>query len=275
MNFINNAHSISEQDYIIFVQSQQLYIGRQQTWRPVQYSYVSEMLEQQHGSNNEYVLVGEIDKKKCYAVELIDPISDDNFVSLRSQMHLLSEDEYLLASRSLQLMTWYKQHRFCGQCGQQTVYDSIEKALSCPPCDLVYYPRISPCIMCLITRGEECLLAHHGRHPEGLYATLAGFVEAGESLEQTLHREVYEEVNLRVKNLSYFASQSWPFPHQLMVGYFAEYDSGDIVVDGDEIADAQWFHYTDLPITTPQAETLSGQLISAFVEQHKALIEEK
>lgn len=184
-------------------------------------------------------------------------------VSLRSQIHTLDLERYQIFSRALQLVTWFKQHRYCGQCGGQTLVSQSELAVVCDECSLYFYPRISPCMMCLIIKEEECLLAHHHRQPEGMYSTLAGFVEAGESVEQTLHREVMEEVGLRVKNLLYFASQSWPFPHQLMLGYFADYESGDIIIEEAEIADAQWFRYDQLPIIPPST-TLSGQLIAAF-----------
>ncbi len=182
----------------------------------------------------------------------------------RLLMETLTPAASQLISRALQLLTWRKQHQFCGQCGRPTTLHAEETALVCKPCDITFYPRISPCIMCLVVRDDYCLLAHHSRHQPGLYSTLAGFVEAGESLEQAIYREVEEEVSLAIKNIRYFASQPWPFPHQLMVAYFAEYDRGEIREDGKEILDAQWFHYTDLPVIPPTS-TLSGQLIEAFV----------
>lgn len=220
------------------------------------------------GDDSLYLPVQVREQERIYVIEL-EAIADYHEpVSLRSQLHRLSYDEYHLASRALQLLTWYKQHRFCGQCGQPTVMDKKELSLVCHDCEISYYPRISPCIMCLIIRGDECLLAHHHRQPEGMYSTLAGFVEAGETLEQTLHREVMEEVGLKVKNLRYFSSQSWPFPHQLMVGYFVDYESGDIDIEDEEIADAKWFRYDNLP-DIPPLTTLSGKLIETFVESRK------
>jgi NAD+ diphosphatase len=213
--------------------------------------------------------VGEYEERACYTIDLahesFDHINPDHFLSLRSQMPRLSEIEYLLASRSLQLLTWHKQHQFCGQCGSQTTNHTGELALTCSACNIIFYPRISPCIMVLITRGDKCLLAHHFRQAGDMYSTLAGFVEAGENLEHAIDREVFEEVGLKIKNIRYSASQSWPFPHQLMVGYFAEYDSGDILIDDVEIEDAQWFSHDNLP-AIPAAMTLSGQLIRDFVK---------
>ena len=132
--------------------------------------------------------------------------------------------------------------------------------MTCEPCGTTNYPRIAPCIIVLVTRGDEMLLARNVNHPRAMYSTLAGFIEAGETPEDTLVREVREEVGLEVRNLRYFQSQSWPFPNQLMLGYFADYAGGDIVCDPDEIADAQWFHPSDLPLIPPPA-SVAGQLI--------------
>ena len=258
-------NNIQPQDYIILIEQQKLYWLDQSPWTPLEHQYIDDQLLE----DVTYIPVGLFQGRQCYAVALTNTVADHALVNLRSQMHLLNADDYLLASRSLQLVTWYQQHRYCGRCGQPMHYDSTESAMACHACGLISYPRISPCMMCLVTRGEECLLAHHHRHTDNMYATLAGFVEAGESLEQTVHREIMEEVGLTVNKLRYFSSQSWPFPHQLMVAYFAEYQSGDICVDGEEIIDAQWFHYTELPLIPPPT-TLSGQLIHHFVQQqHK------
>ncbi|MEC8756200.1 MAG: NAD(+) diphosphatase, partial [Pseudomonadota bacterium] len=116
------------------------------------------------------------------------------------------------------------------------------------------------------TRGEEMLLARNANWPSGMYSTLAGFVEAGESIEQTVHREVMEEVGLKVTNLRYFGSQSWPFPNSLMLGFHADYDSGDIICQPGEIADAQWFTKDTLPQTPPKT-AISGWLIHEFISQ--------
>ncbi|MEZ5567243.1 MAG: NAD(+) diphosphatase [Halioglobus sp.] len=126
-------------------------------------------------------------------------------------------------------------------------------------------PAYRPCVIVLITRGEELLLARNANFPQPMYSTLAGFIEAGESAEATLVREVREEVGVEVGNLRYFQSQAWPFPNQLMLGFFAEYAGGEIVCDELEIADAQWFHYTRLPMIPPVA-SISGQLIQHYVQ---------
>lgn len=207
----------------------------------------------------------------CYALPLDHPmnIGTLEWMPPKALFNNLQAADFDALSRALQLAHWAKEHQFCGQCGNPTTIHQSEPAQHCEPCNTLYFPRISPCIIVLITRGEHCLLAHHTRYAQTFYSTLAGFVEAGESLEQALHREIMEEVNLEVDELEYFGSQSWPFPGQLMVGYIVHYKSGQIRIDEDEISDARWFHYRDLP-HTPTPVSISGQLIAEFVRRCEA-----
>lgn len=185
---------------------------------------------------------------------------------LRRLMGGLSDGLFRLLGRALQINEWYNVHRYCGQCGAATQLVPKERALGCSSCKKVYYPRLAPCVMALVVRGEECLLARNAQWAVPRYSVVAGFIEPGESVEDAVHREVMEEVGVRVQNLEYIASQPWPFPGQLMLGFFAEHHSGDIQVDGVEIAEAHWYHYSDLP-SIPGAYALSGQLIRHFIER--------
>ena len=184
---------------------------------------------------------------------------------LRSLLGCVSEQQFALAGRAMQVITWDSDHRFCGRCGTATEYYAGDRARQCPSCQLAVYPRISPCVIMLVTRGEECLLARHTHHRHRMYTALAGFIEPGENAEQALAREVREEVALEVGAVHYVGSQSWPFPGQLMLGYLAEWKSGDVDPDQEEIAEAGWFHYRNLP-EIPPPQTLSGQLIRTFAE---------
>lgn len=180
------------------------------------------------------------------------------------------EAEYARLARASQLATWFDQHRFCGRCGTELVAHERDLARVCPACELVQYPRISPCIIVLVRRGSQCLLARSGRFPPGRFSTLAGFVEAGESAEAAVHREIREEVGVEVKNLQFFASQAWPFPHQLMLGFFADYAGGELVPDGDEILEAGWFGRDNLP-DLPPPFSISRQLIDRFFAEQEGL----
>lgn len=185
------------------------------------------------------------------------------WLGLRSQLEILSADEFQLAGRALQVSQWFYDHRYCGRCGKETRQDDVDRAKVCTPCELRFYPRISPCMIVLVTRGEELLLAHHQRATRVMYSTLAGFVEAGESVEECVRREIMEEVGVSVGKLEYFRSQPWPFPNQLMLGFFAEYEAGEIQIDPAEIVDAKWFRYDQLP-QTPAPASVAGQLIAHY-----------
>ena len=254
---------MNKNDVVIVLKSQQLWSpeGAEQ-WRLLNFDDV-----QTHElSTSEFIEVAPFGRGICYVVEITAIVESEALVSFRALMGVVDSDVAQLINRAMQLMTWREQHQYCGRCGKPTSSHKEDLALYCESCSLSFYPKIMPCIMCLIVKGEYCLLAHHARHKEGVYATLAGFVEAGESLETTIKREVAEEVGLTVGQLDYFKSQPWPFPQQLMVGFFAEYESGDITEDGVEIIDAQWFHYTNLP-KIPSSVSLSGMMIAEFVRR--------
>ncbi|WP_076001312.1 NAD(+) diphosphatase [Pseudohalioglobus lutimaris] len=206
--------------------------------------------------------------RPCFAIEIddrhqLDPM-DYQVGSLWQILGRVEEQLFALAGRAAQLLNWERDHQFCGRCGAPMDADPAERAMRCQPCGVISYPRIAPCVIMLVTRGEELLLANNVNHPAGMYSTLAGFIEAGETAEETLIREVKEEVGLDVGRLRYFHSQSWPFPNQLMLGFFAEYRGGEIRCDPEEIADARWFHYRALPRVPPPA-SVAGQLIQHYV----------
>lgn len=208
--------------------------------------------------------VGYWQGQPCFAVE-VDNIVDLDTLRFQSGSlyHLLGrvdDDLFALAGRASQLLDWERDHRYCGRCGGPMMRADGERAMRCGDCQTLQYPRISPCVITLVTRGDELLLAQSARFRRPMYSTLAGFIEAGESVEDTLRREVREEVGVEVQNLRYFASQSWPFPNQLMLGFFAEYAGGELRLDDEEIADAGWFRAEELP-PVPPPSSIAGQLI--------------
>ncbi len=185
-------------------------------------------------------------------------------VSLRSLL-FNSEDALLTAGKANQVLDWYRAHRFCGYCGAQTSHGENELVVVCERCQHHFFPRINPCVIVLVTRGEQILLARSARYRTGFYSCLAGFIEVGESAEDTVHREVKEESGLEIENVRYFKSQSWPFPSQLMLGYYADYKSGEIVPEPGEIEEADWFSVDKLPKTPSGKISVAGQLIDNFV----------
>ena len=213
--------------------------------------------------------LGYWDDRPCYVLE-IDSVDEPDPMQYQkgNLYHILGRvDERLfaLAGRAQQLLDWERDHRYCGRCGNPMELDMRERAMRCNPCRTINYPRIAPCVIVLVTNGEHMLLARNANFPQPMYSTLAGFIEAGESVEETLIREVKEEVGVDVHRPRYFHSQSWPFPNQLMLGFFAEYVGGEIVCEEAEIADAQWFHPSDLPMIPPPS-SIAGQLIRTHIE---------
>jgi NAD+ diphosphatase len=188
---------------------------------------------------------------------------------LRGLYGRVDDELFAIAGRASQIVTWDQTHRFCGQCGTPTVPVETERARKCPACGLTAYPRISPCVIVLITRGSEVLLARGRSFPVGRYSTPAGFVEVGETLEDTVVREVREEVGVEVENIRYFGSQPWPFPHQIMVGFTCTWKSGEIRTDQDEIADARWFTRATMP-NIPPPMSISRRLIDSYLSAEPA-----
>ncbi len=187
------------------------------------------------------------------------------FRKLRSLFGVMDEALLSVVGRAFQISNWARTHRFCGACGTATVHVAGERCVKCPACGFMAYPRISPAMMVLIRRGDSILLARHKTSPAPFFTALAGFVEAGESVEEAIHREVFEEVGLKVRNIAYFGSQPWPFPHSLMIAYTAEFDSGEITIDEAEIAEARWFGPDDALPKIPFGVSIASDLIRAHL----------
>jgi NAD+ diphosphatase len=215
--------------------------------------------------------LGQLDGRPCFAVELTDRTAVPkgmSFLGLRGLFGRVDDQVFALAGRAAQIVSWDQTHRFCGRCGTLTATKKDERAKLCPKCGLLNFPRLSPAIIVAVVHGPKILLAHANHFPDGFYSVLAGFVEPGETLEECVRREVQEEVGLQVKNIRYFGSQPWPFPHSLMIGFTAEFAGGRITIDGAEIADAAWFSPSDLP-RIPGEISIARRLIDWFVEDRR------
>ena len=209
----------------------------------------------------------------CYVVDMGNEMLEHeawDLVSLRGLLLHLPAHYFEVISRAWQLVHFRRTHKYCGQCGSTMQQVNWEMAMQCHNCGHRCYPRISPCIIVAIRDDDRLLLAMGRAHQSRqMYSTLAGFVESGESLEQTVDREVFEEVGVKVKNLEYFGSQPWPFPHSLMIGFLAEYAGGDICIDDDEIVDANWYEIDSLPNIPPKF-SIAGKLIDETVKRIQA-----
>jgi NAD+ diphosphatase len=228
---------------------------------------VDEALIEKHKSKKHFM--GMYQDTACFAVEVDSSAGAEinaEFVGMRALFGKTTNNMLALAGRAHQICEWFRTHQFCGKCGAKTVEHVKDRAMICDECKIFSYPRLSPSIIVLVHKGNQVLLARNHQFPEGMYSTLAGFVEPGESIEETLVREVKEEVGVKVHNLEYLGSQPWPFPNSLMLGFHAEYESGAIVLQEDEIADAQWFDIDKLP-QIPGKIAISRWLIDDYLRK--------
>ena len=204
--------------------------------------------------------------KHCYAVAVLEtqPLPEGwAALGLRDLFGLVETTLAALSGRAYQILEWDRNHRYCSRCGTPTELRTDERSRSCPACRYTTYPPVTPAIMILITNGRKLLLARKAAFPQGRFSALAGFVEPGEMLEDTIVRETREEVGVEIRNIRYFGSQPWPFPHSLMIAFTAEYAGGKIQPDGVEIEEAHWFDAEQLPKLPPPI-SISRRLIDTI-----------
>lgn len=194
----------------------------------------------------------------------IERIND--FISITDETKNISGSELAgLAARARGLLNFKQDKRFCSKCGAPLIDDLFFTARTCTHCNKQYFPQLEPAIITLINKGDEILLARHKKRNDGVYSCIAGFVEMGETIENAVHREVLEETGIKIKNVRYVGSQSWPFPDQLMLAFRAEYDSGEIKIQEDELTDVQWFNWKKLP-KVPGPGSVAYNLIHGMFE---------
>ena len=205
-------------------------------------------------------------KVKTFAIdEAIETNGLWQMVGLRDSFNYIPLEDYLCGGKASQILYWDNHSRYCPTCGVPTVQETpIMK--KCPKCGLEMYPPIATAIIVLIQRGDEILLVHNRAFKRDYYGLVAGFLEAGESLEECVHREVMEETGLTIKNLRYFGSQTWPYPSGLMVGFTAEYESGTIKLQEDELTAGAFYRKDNLP-HIPQKMSIARKLIDWWLEQ--------
>ncbi|MCW5583038.1 MAG: NAD(+) diphosphatase, partial [Gammaproteobacteria bacterium] len=218
--------------------------------------------------------LGLFNKIICYCAEIDPQIllpEDIEPIPLRKALDILSIDWYVAATKASSIINWDKNHQFCGRCGKATQHKPGTFERLCNTCGLSLYPRISPSIIVLIKNKDKIIMSRSPHFPPNTYGLIAGFVEVGESIEEAVHREVKEEVGIKIKNLHYFGSQSWPFPDSLMLGFTADYASGEITIDHHELEAADWYRYDNLPGRPSSSISIAQKLIDHFVaEQNKS-----
>lgn len=217
--------------------------------------------------------LGKFNNHNCYCAEIDKNISlpqDIQIIPLRLAFEVIGVDWYRAAVKAYSIITWDINTQFCSRCGSKTILKKIGTYEHvCSVCELALYPRISPSMIVMIKKEDQILMARSPHFSPGAYGLIAGFVEIGESIEEAVHREVKEEVSIEINNLQYFGSQAWPFPDSLMVGFTADYVSGDIVIDNNEIEAAGWYNCDNLPGRPSSNISIAKKLIDSFIEQQK------
>lgn len=215
--------------------------------------------------------IGQYNGHPCLLIEIPDESTPDGLerISLREAYGCLGEDLWAMAGKASQILRWRKDHQFCGRCGAEMHEETQELLCRCPQCDFVTYPRISPAVIMSVVHEDRILLGRAPHFPPKMYSVLAGFVEPGETLEQAVEREVWEETAVRIRDIRYFGSQPWPFPHSLMVGFQSHYHQGELKVDTKELEDAAWFTADNLP-RLPTPISISRRLIDQFLHEQRS-----
>lgn len=211
--------------------------------------------------------IGKIEGHNCFAVALRSKKGIDehfSFIPLKALYSSVDDDIFFISTKASQIVHWDATHKFCGRCGHTTNELENQNAKVCPNCGFISYPVISPAVITAILKDDKILLAHNANFTENMYSLIAGFVEPGETLEEAAQREIMEEVGIKVKNVKYFGSQPWPFPNSLMLGFTAEYESGDVQVDGVEILKADWFTKDNMP-EIPQKVSIARRIIDWYL----------
>jgi NAD+ diphosphatase len=214
--------------------------------------------------------IGRCNNTSIFIAELKDSVrltEHLEFIKLRSLYGKISDELFALAGRAIQIFHWYTTHLFCGRCGSRMRIRRTELAKICAECEFTSFPRLSPAVIMSVTHGDKILLARSPHFPRGMYSTLAGFVEPGETFEEAVAREVREEVGLNVRNIQYEGSQPWPFPHSIMAAFSSTCSSGTIRIDKNEIEDAAWFSRDRLP-PLPSRISIARHLIELFLHKH-------
>jgi NAD+ diphosphatase len=210
------------------------------------------------------ICLGTVDGRPCFAVA-VDTDDHAGATPLMGLWGQVDDTLWTAAGAAVQLVEWERTHRFCGRCATPTEPTAGERARRCPACGLLAFPRLAPAIIVLVERDDgRALLARGRAFPVPMYSCLAGFVEPGETLEEAVHREVFEEVGLEIDDVHYWSSQPWPFPHSLMLGFNARYARGDLALEEKEIVDAQWYRHDDLP-QIPPGMSIARRLIDDWV----------
>lgn len=237
-----------EEDYVLVYRQGEIFL--KETLEGIEFLTCGQAQERCPGISQELIYLFAIDSMHFYlALEMEEKLFPEySFVNLRALRTAAPQYLAFAGVTGHQLAAWYRNHTYCGCCGTRTEKDHTERMLRCPSCGNQEYPKISPAVIVAIRNGNKLLLSKYEGRAYKRYALIAGFAEIGESIEDTVRREVMEEVGLRVKNITYYRSQPWSFSDTLLMGFYCDLDGADtITLDRQELALAQWWEREEIP----------------------------
>ncbi len=262
----NKSMQIKEKFYLLFDGNKLALLKQQDT-----FCFLTENIIENINLVRKYK-IADFNSMEYFTAELHQEINwpiHIEFLSLREAFTLLGDKFFPIISKAFQIIYWDKQNQYCGVCGAKTIHREYTWEKHCTECSTIFYPRIAPSIIVLIKKDKQILMARGHHFPQGIYGLIAGFIEPGENIEAAVHREVAEEVGIKIKNLQYYGSQSWPFPNSLMIGFIADYDSGEIEIDPIEIESAGWYNIDNLPGLPSSTFSIASSMIQDFIKLQK------
>jgi NAD+ diphosphatase len=261
------AKKPANQDYLFIIQDGNILLEQKE--EEIEFPKLEDMACRYSNIESNCIFLFSIDDRNYFLVTNMKIEEDkqwryENIHKLRAAKPMW---KVFAASVGGQLQLWYENHQFCGRCASELIRHETERALFCPNCSNTVYPALSPSVIVAITNGDKLLMTKYAYGIYRNYALVAGYAEVGESLEETVRREVMEEVGLKVKNITYYKTQPWPFSGALLAGYFAELDGEDTVtLQEEELTEATWFKREDIPVN-PTKISLTNEMIELFKNQ--------
>lgn len=253
-------------DYVLCYQPHKVFLRRQKD--EITFPTFEDLASHNHGLWESVTYLFSIDDRRFYLADHIDPVPLSGFTMENTEIFRLADPQHLAFAgiTGYQLYQWYRSRRYCGCCGAAMKKDHKERMLFCPDCGTMEYPRISPAVIIALTHKNRLLLSKYAGRAYKKYALLAGFVEIGETVEETVKREVMEEVGLPVTNIRYYKSQPWSFSGTVLMGFFCDLEGDDekITLDEHELSLAEWFDREDIPVS-PSRDSLTNEMIMTFI----------
>lgn len=265
-------------DYVMFFQERMILCGGDEAHTEfMTYGELQELCEKEHLELPECTYLFALDARSYFLPDIYSPAAVDisllqdkyTFCKMFELRRRIPMKQVLAGATAWHLFVWYRANRYCGVCGSRLVHDDKERMMRCPDCGNMVFPKIAPAVIVAVTDGDRILMTKYAGREYKRYALIAGFTEIGETIEETVAREVMEETGIHVRNISYYKSQPWGFDSNLLLGYFCELDGdGTIRMDERELSVAEWMDYRDMP-DYHEGLSLTEEMMNVFKERRR------